>query len=269
MRDFQRKRVYKSEWQCSFYKYEQTIENDDLQSWAEKNVLSKAWFRRRWGNRYPVIQLGRSGGRAYSNSSFDRDHITLGTGCRNPWVMCHEIAHLVTDDHHGPQFVRTMIFLIEHSVGKEQAAELEAKMRLNRVKIAKKNSLPKPNHNIRPYTLTRPARSRRIKPKTINTPVPARVAATVATRNEGEMKVVVKNIKATDDNGWSWETVIEREGKDSEVREYKTGHDRKGLFRFVHDTWAPVSEDFTVKGRNSVYGKAKRLAQKELGHESN
>lgn len=78
------------------------------------------------------------------------------------------------------------------------------------------------------------------------------------------MKVVIKNIKATDENGWSWETVIKREGHDDEVREYKTGPDRKGLFRFVQNTWAPVREDFIVKGRNSVYGKAKRLAQKEL-----
>lgn len=267
MRDFQRLRVYKSEWGCTFYKYEQTIENHDLQSWAEKNVLGRSWFRKRWGNQYPLIELGRSGGRAYTGF-FIESRITLGVRCRNPWVMCHEIAHLITSDHHGPQFARTFIFLIERVVGKEQAAELEAKMRFNRVKIAPKNTLPKPIQNPRPYNFTNKAKPRQVKAKTINVQVPAKVAATTTTRKEGEMKVTVKSIKATDENGWSWETHIDRTGQEIEVRQYRTGADRKGLFRYVADTWAPISEDFVVKGRNSVYGKAKRMAMKELGVES-
>ncbi len=82
------------------------------------------------------------------------------------------------------------------------------------------------------------------------------------------MKVTVKAIKPTDENGWSWETHIERPGQEAEVRQYRTGADRKGLFLFVQDTWAPVSEDFVVKGRHSVYGKARRMAEKELGRGS-
>lgn len=84
------------------------------------------------------------------------------------------------------------------------------------------------------------------------------------------MNITVKAITPTDDNGWSWETHITKEGAETEVRQYKTGSDRKGLYRMVEDRWAEVfGDEFVVKGRHSVYGKAKRLAMKELSRESN
>ena len=357
-RDSQKGRVYKSEHQCSFYHFKQTIPSDELQEWTENNILSKPWFRKRYGNRYPKVELGRSRGVAYGSSL-----IRLGTKMRNPWVICHEVAHtLNVGDSHGPAFARTFIFLIERVVGKDEAAELERHMRANRVKIKPKSWLPKPTRNPEPYDFDKtykPSRYRAqlkrkmkgindvqraarkigaeveferiknavgevipgewdltviapagyvwlsegteratvtsdgsrletysyresylssseafddaifaieqgIKPKGSDAEVTAKAAATVAPRNEGEMKVTVKAIKATDDNGWSWETHIHHDNQEVEVRQYKTGADRKGLYRMVADRWAEVfGDEFVVKGRNSVYGKAKRLAMKE------
>lgn len=353
-RDVQKSRVYKSEWACSFYKHKQTIPSDQLQEWTENNILSQPWFRKRYGNRYPEVKRGRSRGVAYGSAL-----ITLGARMRNPWVICHEVAHtLNVGDHHGAAFTRTMLFLIERTIGKAEAEELERSMRANGVKINPKSWLPKPDKNPEPYdfhrvykhkgpkrirytveSVRREARKhgatvefkrvadrlgrvipgewdltiiapegytwnregverallsedrRRIEtysypesylssseafadaiyaieagitPDEFPIEVPATVAAIETPRNEGEMKVTVKAIKPTDDNGWQWETHITKEGAETEVREYKTGADRKGLYRMVENRWAPVfGEEFVVKGRNSVYGKAKRLAMKE------
>lgn len=360
-RDTQKSRVYKSEWASKFYEFKQTIPNDELQEWTEQNILSKSWFRKRYGNRYPKVELGRSRGAAWGSS-----RITLGVRMRNPWVICHEVAHTLTTQYggHGPEFTRTFLFLIERVVGKEQAAELERNMRANRVKIKPKTWLPKPDRNPEPYDHNRVFKYKKTKVRrttirdvqsvarkmgatvdfkritdrlghvipgewdlTIHAPegytwksegteraslsddrrsidtysypgsylsssdafddvilameqgidpgefaveVPARAAANREPRNEGEMKVTVKGITRTDDNGWQWETHINRPDEEAEVRVYKTGAERKGLYRMVENRWAPVfGDEFVVKGRNSVYGKAKRLAEKELSRESN
>ena len=359
-RDSQRGRVYKSERQCSFYHFKQTIPTDELQEWTEANILTKSWFRKRYGNRYPKVEAGRSRGVAIGSHT-----IKLGVVMRNPWVICHEVAHtLNVGDSHGPAFARTFIFLIERAVGKEEAAELERNMRANRVKIKPKSWLPKPTRNPEPYDFTRVEKHKKpkvrrttikhvesaarkmgarvqfervtnalghvipgewdltiyapegytwnsegteratlsndrrrietysypesylsssdafddailaiewgIKPDEFDIEVTATVAATETPRNEGEMKVTVRAITATDNNGWSWETHIEHPNQEVEVRQYKTGADRKGLYRMVEDRWAEVfGDEFVVKGRNSVYGKAKRLAVKEVSRESN
>jgi hypothetical protein len=368
MRDTQRKRVYKAEHDSSFYEFKQTIPSDELQEWTENNILSKPWFRKRYGNRYPRVELGRSRGAAYGTSL-----IRLGVRMRNPWVICHEVAHTLTtgDPGHGAEFTRTFLFLIERVVGKEQAAELERNMRANGVKIKPKSWLPKPTRNPEPYDANKtykPSRYRaQLKRKRytikdveraarkVNAtvkferatdwrgkPFPAdwsvevkaphgykwqvangafmgsvgevsevsedgtvlmnacypesafgssermqeivelieqgidpgdfivqaatKAVAAQTPKNEGEMKVTIKAITRTDENGWQWETHITRPDQETEVRVYKTGADRKGLYRMVENRWAPVfGDEFTVKGRNSVYGKAKRLAEKELG----
>lgn len=354
-RDAQKSRVYKSEWACSFYQHKQTIPSDQLQEWTENNILSQTWFRKRYGNRYPEVERGRSRGVAYGSSL-----IRLGLRMRNPWVICHEVAHtLNVGDHHGAAFTRTLLFLIERTIGKAEAEELERSMRANGVKINPKSWLPKPDKNPEPYDFKRiykykKQRVRRttikhvesvarkmgariefnrvtdwrghvipgewdltiyapdgytwngegteratlsedqrrietysypeshmsssdafddailamqqgIDPGNFAVEVTATVAATEPPRNEEEMKVTIKAITATDDNGWSWETHITKDGAETEVRQYKTGSDRKGLYRMVENRWAEVfGDEFIVKGRNSVYGKAKRLAMKEV-----
>jgi hypothetical protein len=311
-RDVQKSRVYKSEWACSFYQHKQTIPSDQLQEWTENNILSKSWFRKRYGNRYPKVELGRSRGVAYGSSL-----IRLGLRMRNPWVICHEVAHtLNVGDHHGAAFTRTLLFLIERTIGKAEAEELERSMRANGVKINPKSWLPKPDKNPEPYDFNRIYKYK--KPKVRRTTIKnvESVARKMGARVEfkriadrlghiipGEwdlticapegytwnsegteratlsedrrrietysypesyMRVTIKEIKATDDNGWSWETHITNDAG-TEVRQYKTGADRKGLYRMVENRWAEVfGDEFVVKGRHSVYGKAKRLAMKEV-----
>lgn len=364
-RDSQRSRVYKSEYQCGFYEFMQTIKSDELQQWTEQNILGRAWFRKRYGNKYPRVEVGRSKGQAFGSHT-----IKLGVVMRNPWVICHEVAHTLTvGDMHGSEFARTFIFLIERVVGKDEGAELERHMRENRVKIKPKSWIPKPTHKPVPYDYTKVVRkpekikvqattfkdveraARKLDAKaeitrgrnewdlTVTAPegyewvtdeyseraeispdrarivtyfwirghltatevfdeaiyiikqgitnkelswaesekpdveVTATAAETTPKKKEGQMsnaKVTVRGITATDDNGWSWETHIEHANQEVEVRQYKTGADRKRLYRMVEERWAEVfGDEFVVKGRNSVYGKAKRLAEKEVSRESN
>jgi hypothetical protein len=147
VRDSQRSRVYAAENACSWAKYGQTIPNNQLQAWAEQNILSKAWFRKRFGDRYPAIELGRGGGKAYTGL-FTAGRITLGVEFRNAWGMCHEMAHIISHDSHGPAFARNYLFLVEKVIGKAEADELKAKFKEHRVKMIPASKMPLPTRQV-------------------------------------------------------------------------------------------------------------------------
>lgn len=128
MRDNQRSRVYAAE--RGAFKWGQTIPNHELSHWLETQILSRAWFRRRWGNQTVHVELGKGGGQAMHNL------IRLGVGARNEWVFCHELAHVLTrqDPGHGTAFASVYLFLIKQVLGKDAEARLRAAFQMNRVK---------------------------------------------------------------------------------------------------------------------------------------
>ena len=153
-RDSQRSKVYGAEHACTWTEWQQTIPNDQLQYWLDKNILSRAWFRRRWGNRRVTVELGKGGGLAYTS------RFTVGVQARNPWVFCHEMAHILTKGAaHGPEFTRVYLFLVEKVIGKAEAMELRQKFRAKRVKVASPSVIPAPSLDLStlpPFQVTKP-----------------------------------------------------------------------------------------------------------------
>lgn len=106
----------------------------DCNAWAERMRLflvrhpragegSRLWIR---------VTDGRGHRRAvcYGND------IALPRWARTKAVLCHEVAHSFTDDHHGPEFCRTYIRLVSHFVGVDAAKALRREFRAARVKVA-------------------------------------------------------------------------------------------------------------------------------------
>jgi hypothetical protein len=58
---------------------------------------------------------------------------------RNPWVMLHEMAHVLTPDEHashGPEFAGVVLFLVETVLGKDSGRALRAAYRDRRVRYS-------------------------------------------------------------------------------------------------------------------------------------
>lgn len=136
MRDNQRSKVYQSEREV--FTWGQTIPSDRLNDWTWDNIYRRAWYYKRWGNYQPKIELGTSRGASYGGL------IKLGVGARNEWVICHELAHELSHDGHGPDFARHMLFLIEKVFDKDTAHKLGLAYMNNRVKVAPATRINKP-----------------------------------------------------------------------------------------------------------------------------
>lgn len=142
-RDSQKSKLYKAE--HGVFPWGQTIPDAELQVWLERKVLARAWFRRRFGNRYPDVWLS-SGGGGYAQ----RDSIRVGRAARNPHVMLHELAHTLTWDitSHGPEFAGVFLKLVRQVMGKEAADKLRASFKENNVKYNYKQ-WPKPRYDLK------------------------------------------------------------------------------------------------------------------------
>lgn len=141
-RDNQRQRLYDAE-DAAMVAVEgwcrkQTIANDDLQAYVD-TMLAHQVVQRRWGLRRIRVGLTHDGARATHLGS----EIRLGVGTRNPWVICHEVAHCLTPSHvasHGPEFAGIYLFLVKTFIGAPAAVALrqsfvERKVRRSNVAI--------------------------------------------------------------------------------------------------------------------------------------
>lgn len=131
-RDSQRSKVYAAE--NATFTYGQTIPNDGLQKRVNE-ILDRRPIRARWGARSVSAILGRGGGWAGGG------RISLGVSSRNDWMICHELAHILTPRQyaaHGPEYVGVYLFLVETVLGVEQARALREQFRAKRVKSNRK-----------------------------------------------------------------------------------------------------------------------------------
>ena len=130
VRDFQRKRVYTAEENCSFWKEPFSLEPQevidivkDISSWADIHE-PRSLFER-------PIQMKRQ---VPSNMAFAApDLVCLPLfACNKPFI-CHEMAHVISyqkgpNDHHGPNFVKVYLDLIHSFMGQAEEDELRSEL---------------------------------------------------------------------------------------------------------------------------------------------
>jgi putative metallohydrolase (TIGR04338 family) len=151
-RDSQRSKAYDAEravkWPADMPRWKEISE---VQKVVDK-LCASAWWKRRWpritacdrmdlnyGRIYHqpaiLIKPGRNGGVAYSDHS-----IGLGVWGRQMWILCHEIAHVVTPNKHaahGREWAANYLVILQHMMGKEVADELRRQFRAHKVKYTK------------------------------------------------------------------------------------------------------------------------------------
>lgn len=132
IRDFQRQKVYDSEEQCIFWHVHPEISQTkakqlihSISTWAniEKPILYT-------GNKRTIpIRIRRILAKhiAYATSIY----VAIPSNVINsiPFI-CHEMAHVINyqkgpADHHGPNFTKTYLKLIEKFIGEEAKQELQ------------------------------------------------------------------------------------------------------------------------------------------------
>lgn len=154
-RDNQRQRVYSAENTMPGI-WGQSIPNNQLQAWVDA-ALDKRAIRSRWGARRIEVTLGRGGARARN-----KYEINLGKRSRNPFVICHELAHCLTPwdaAAHGPEFAGVELFLVQHLIGPEAARQLRAAFRAKKVRTNRKG-IPAVQKSVAP---ARAVREKRVK----------------------------------------------------------------------------------------------------------
>lgn len=142
VRDSQRSKLYAAERASGI----QTLGKLGKMTIAEcdafaRKVLRSAYIRRRYDRAERIadwlqVEHGRGGGRAYAGMTT----IRLGVWGRQPAVVLHEVAHLLTPSRaaaHGWEFAAAMLDLVRAGMGVEahdklKAAYVEHKVRFRR-----------------------------------------------------------------------------------------------------------------------------------------
>lgn len=122
VRDFQRKRVYDSELECSFWdnvsilpleEIEQLIQDISIWAGIEKPQLSVQ------GHEDMLV--------AYATPT---EIVLPFPATQSKPFICHEMAHVINyqlgpADHHGPNFAKTYLEVVRNFIGKEAYDELK------------------------------------------------------------------------------------------------------------------------------------------------
>lgn len=145
-RDFQRSRVYNSEFHHSHYK---TLSIDKMSIAECRDYIERIMRSRWWKSRMPNVwhlnlKDGRGTRRARGGRHGDGIKINLPRWARHPIVILHEIAHTITPKSryiaasHGRQFCSNYLALIKRWVGHEAWREMKDHFKKGRVKYRRK-----------------------------------------------------------------------------------------------------------------------------------
>jgi len=123
-----------------------TIPNDALQAEADA-ILGRRAVRSRWPDAKVSAQLKRGGSAlGYRESDTPSGRITLPLFARNPWIVCHEVAHVLTPGGyapHGPEFRGVYLHLVGSHIGRPAAKALRAEFKARRLTVSLK-AVPAP-----------------------------------------------------------------------------------------------------------------------------
>lgn len=113
---------------------------EDSQRWLKENILDQPWFIERWGKRSTKVISGSGSNAVYSG------RIRLATWGRVPWVICHEMAHVLASPReeasHGAQYAAVYVFLVEHALGATHAKRLRGEFIRGKVKYKDDRFIP-------------------------------------------------------------------------------------------------------------------------------
>jgi putative metallohydrolase (TIGR04338 family) len=143
-RDFQRSKVYAAE--------RSALSGDPTPDWAtvkevqvfvNRITRTQWWLKRSWNERHRNREVlvvdgrGSSSGRAFWSARRRTAVIALPRWARSRWVVCHELAHLMTPDRfapHGAEWAANYLALVRRWIGPDAADALEASFVRDRVK---------------------------------------------------------------------------------------------------------------------------------------
>ena len=136
-RDSQRAKVYRAE-QDAFgpARQEEQLTEGGVKDLIRR-ILESDYVTQRWGTEHEIGLRFWGRDRNVAKVETWHDTIVLPRWARNPFVVCHEVAHYLTmhnnrfDDYfedvapHGPEFARCYRMCIEIAVGTMDAYDLE------------------------------------------------------------------------------------------------------------------------------------------------
>lgn len=159
-RDSQRKKVYIAEdaamrWTSTPRSELMTIK--ECQAFIDK-VMSSKWLRSQPDLAGRIAAIDKRGGvvviagRGRANATFDvrysqswgevyretRPSISAGTRTRQPYILLHELAHILDSSSgawHGWQFCDILLRLVKHFMGAEAHARLKASFKEHKVRF--------------------------------------------------------------------------------------------------------------------------------------
>lgn len=147
-RDNQRQRLYNAEREAfgSDSEWSKIVGNGTIaacQAWVDA-LCAERWFQSRWGQKQIPVRLKCSGS---ATAEYNR-HISLPPSYRIPWVILHEVAHVLCHSRyagHGPEYAAIYLTLVEHHLGTAPASNLRTMFRQHRVSYrAGLENVPKP-----------------------------------------------------------------------------------------------------------------------------
>lgn len=91
-------------------------------------ILAMPWFRLKWPHLKVVILYGDEGGAASNPAEGGVAWMRLSEGCRHEKAFLHELSHILSDEpqEHGPIFQKTLVRLVEKTMGETTARALAA-----------------------------------------------------------------------------------------------------------------------------------------------
>lgn len=133
VRDCQRSRVYEAERRAFPQFQEQIFESEALVLQFVERVVGSGWFIERFGVQLVEVRF-RGGQNARGCPS---GWIELPPWAFNPWVILHELAHVVAPGEeagHGPEFCSIYLELVRHVLGERDHYKLAREFLIDRVK---------------------------------------------------------------------------------------------------------------------------------------
>lgn len=130
-RDFQRARVYRWERVCVHSDTAPAMSLDECRALVEQVYVDRERPGRRRSWSPPTVTDGR--GRRHAGGS--REVIKLPRWSRRRTIVLHECAHGLSDDGHGPEFMRVYIDLLADFAGMDGDALLRSALQA-RLRVA-------------------------------------------------------------------------------------------------------------------------------------